>query len=172
MWTPQFDGTNRHSGRRFNNLGPKGGPRKRFDVGPDPAVAFRFKLEISGVTIAHFQEISGLTYETEVFPYREGGLNTHEHKLMGQAKFTNLVIKNGMTNSRDLWSWRMDALNNRAAARKDGSVVLVGSDGADIQRWSFTRGWPCKWEGPQLNSNQNAAAFEKIEIAYDRLTVG
>lgn len=170
MWTPQFDGTNRHSGRRFGIV--KSTTRRRFDADGDPIFVFRFKLEITGVTVAHFQEISGLTYETEVFPYREGGQNDYEHKLMGQAKFTNLVIKNGMTTDRGLWDWRMTAINNRSQSRKSGSVVLLGVGGKEIQRWNFYEGWPCKWEGPQFNSSQNSLAFEKIEIAYNYLKVG
>ncbi len=172
MWTSRFNGTQRHSGRHFNAV--KGTSRRRFDTEADPIFSFHFKLEIGGITFAHFQEVSGLNYETEVFPFREGGVNEYEHKLMGQAKFTNLVIKNGMTTSRDLWNWRMQAINNRSAARKksDVSIALRGLGGKDIQRWQIFGAWPCKWEGPQFNSTQSALAFEKIEIAYTYFTVG
>lgn len=171
MWTPRHDGTNRHSGRKFNNLGPKGGPRHRFGTG-DPAFSFYFKLEVTGIVIAHFQEVSGLTWETEVVPFKEGGLNEYEHKLFGQTKYTNLVLKNGVTDNRSLWQWRTQAINARSQARKDGSITLLGSRGEQLQRWNFFRGWPCKWEGPAFNGGQNALAIETVEIAYDRLEHG
>lgn len=175
MWTPHFDGQSRHSGRKFFNLGKKYGPRKRLSESGDPVASFYFNLEVSGITICHFQEVSGLTWETEILSHKEGGLNDYEHKLMGQTKFSNLVLKNGMTNSRDLWNWRMKVLSDPASARKDGSVVLLGfKDGSkfEIQRWNFFRGWPVKWDGPQLSGTANAIAIETVEIAYDRLEVG
>jgi phage tail-like protein len=166
MWSTEFDGTNRHSGRRFNVT--TGGGRYQFK-GPDPYCAFRFKIEVNGVTIGHFQDVSGLTWETEVVEQPEGGLNDRLHKLMGQTKFTNLVLKNGLTNSKELWNWRMGVLNSRSNVRRDGYVVLTDEGGNELARWNFTQGWPSKWEGPALSAGSSAITVETVEIAYNTL---
>jgi phage tail-like protein len=43
--------------------------------GKDNHLGLRFWIQIEGVEIAGFSECSGLTIETEVFEYSEGGQN-------------------------------------------------------------------------------------------------
>ncbi len=166
MWTPSFNGTNRHSGRQFNNS--PGAGRFRWK-GPDPYCAFQWKVEIDGLTVAHFQEASGLSVQTEVVKHREGGLNDREHMLMGQTTYTNIVLKNGMTNDPSLFNWRAQVDSpGRASARKNGSIVLLDGLTGELVRWNFVRGWPCKWEGPTL-TGQSAISIETLEITHEGL---
>ena len=167
MWTPDFDGTNRHAGRKFNaNLGAG----RKYYAGPDPFVAFQWKIEISGVTLAHFQEVSGLTVQTEVVKFREGGQNDYEHMLMGQTTYTNIVLKHGVTANKALFDWKDSTTKfGRGGARRDGSIVLLDGKTAELARWNFTRGWPCKWDGPTF-TGQSAIAIERVEIAHEGLT--
>ncbi|MEO0443347.1 MAG: phage tail protein, partial [Pseudomonadota bacterium] len=37
--------------------------------------------------------------------------------------------------------------------------------------WKFERGIPVKYSAPQLNAQQNAVAFEAIEIEHEGLTL-
>ena len=41
----------------------------------DPYRGFRFRMEIDGIAVAHFSEVSGIQAETETEPYEEGGVN-------------------------------------------------------------------------------------------------
>lgn len=164
MWTREFRGTNRHSGRQFNaNAADK---RYRFK-GPDPYCAFQWVVEIDGLAVAHFQEVSGLSIETEVVKFREGGLNDREHPLMGATSYSNIVLKNGLTDSSVLFNWRaLVDRPNRSSARKNGSIILLDGPVNELVRWNFRRGWPCKWEGPTL-TGQAAITIETIEIAHE-----
>lgn len=144
------------------------GERKRF-AGPDPYGAYHFKVEIDGLTVARFQEVSGLTFETEVFPFQEGGLNDRVHQLMGQSKTSSLILKRGLVDSNVLWDWRQMVLTSRAKARRHGAVILLDGVGGDKRRWNFYRAWPSKWEGPQLNAGASQLSVETVEIAYERL---
>mgnify|MGYP001942652240 CR=1 FL=1 len=166
MWTRDFKGTNRHSGRQFNAR--TGEERRRFR-GPDPYAAFQWKLEIDGLVVAHFQEVSGLSIQTEVVKFREGGLNDREHMLMGGTSYSNIVCKNGMTDSAELYNWRAKVDSpGRASARRNGSIIMLDGKTTELLRWNFVRGWPCKWEGPTL-TGQGAITIETVEIAHEGL---
>ena len=132
MWTRRFKGTNRHSGRQFNATSG----RFRWK-GPDPYCAFQWKVEIDGLIIAHFQEASGLSVQTEVVKFREGGLNDREHMLMGQTSYTNIVLKNGLTDDPALFNWRAQVdTPSRASARRNGSIVVLDGLTGELIRWS------------------------------------
>ena len=166
MWTPDFDGMNRHGGRKYNT-----GKGRMYFKGPDPYAAFQWKIEISGVTLAHFQEVTGLVVQTEVVKFREGGQNDFEHMLMGQTTYSNIILKHGLTDNTALFKWK-ETTNDpfgRFTARRDGSIVLLDGPTAELARWNFTRGWPCKWTGPTF-TGQSAITIETLEIAHEGLT--
>jgi len=47
----------------------------------DPYLAFNFLVEIQGLTVGGFTEVTGLQVEVEVHDYREGGVNEYIHKM-------------------------------------------------------------------------------------------
>jgi len=53
----------------------------------DPYMAFNFLVEIEGLVVGGFTEVTGLQIETVVETYREGGLNEYEHKLAGPTRY-------------------------------------------------------------------------------------
>ncbi len=135
----------------------------------DPFGRFNFHLEIEGVTQAGFSEVSGLSNETEVIEYREGGdkVNT-ARKLPGLTKYGNLVLKRGVTADNSLWNWRKTVIEG-AVERRSGSIILLDESRTEILRWNFFNGWPCKWEGPALKAKSNEVAIETLEIAHEGL---
>ena len=135
----------------------------------DPFGRFNFLLEIEGITQAGFSEVSGLTNETEVIEYREGGdkVNT-ARKLPGLTKYGNLVLKRGVTTDNSLWNWRKTVIDG-AVERRSGSIILLDESRKEILRWNFYNGWPCKWEGPALKAKSNEVAIETLEIAHEGL---
>ena len=46
---------------------------------PDPLRSFRFVVEVDGRVAGGFQSVSGIERQTEIEPYREGGVNDFEH---------------------------------------------------------------------------------------------
>jgi phage tail-like protein len=134
----------------------------------DPFSAFNFLVEIDGVTVAGFSECSGLTTETDVIEYRTGNTDITVTKLPGLKKFTNVALKRGYTNSRELWEWRKQVLDGRTQ-RQAGSIVLLNEAREPALRWNFREGWPNKWEGPTFNAKNNEVAIESLEIAHEGL---
>lgn len=135
-----------------------------------PMGKFRFKVEVDGITMAHFQSVSGLNHEIEVLEQQEGGVNEFMHKLPGQGRYPNLVLKLGWISGQMIEDWHMAFTKRPGSGRKNGSIVLLDDAGNEAARWNFHRAWPVKWEGPSPDTSQSAIAVESIEIAYERLT--
>jgi phage tail-like protein len=137
----------------------------------DPYKAFNFLVEIDGISIAAFCEVSGLVSETEVIEYRTGSdrLNT-VRKLPGLTKYANIVLRRGITQDNQLWQWRK-AIEQGTIDRRDGAIVLLDDERTPVRRWRFSEGWITKFEGPDLNAKGNDVAIETIEIAHEGLTL-
>ena len=133
----------------------------------DPLMTFRFRLEIDGINIGRFAEVSGISAETEMHAFREGGLNTHEHQVPKASKFPALSLKRGMADSTELWDWYKKTLEG-TFERKNGSIYLEDPDGKKAT-WSFTGALPTKWEGPSLNAKSPAVAIESLTLVHQGL---
>ncbi|HKQ79333.1 MAG TPA: phage tail protein [Blastocatellia bacterium] len=135
----------------------------------DPYRGYNFLVEIDGITQAGFQEVSGLDSSTDPVDYREGSDPNHVRKLTGLNKFSPVTLKRGITDSDELWKWRLTVVNGKAE-RKNGSIVLLDDTGAEKLRWNFTNAWPSKWTGPSFNSTSAAIAIEQLEITHEELS--
>jgi phage tail-like protein len=68
------------------------------DTRNDPFRGFNFRVEIEGLPVAAFTEVTGLTAEGDPVDYREGTDPTNNvRKLVGLRKYSNLMFKRGYT---------------------------------------------------------------------------
>ena len=135
----------------------------------DPYRGFNFLVEIDGITQAGFQEVSGLDSSTDAVDYREGSDPNHVRKLTGLNKVSPITLKRGITDSDELWKWRLTVIEGKAD-RRNGSIILLDSTGKEKLRWNFVNAWPSKWTGPALNATSTAVAVETLEITHEELT--
>jgi phage tail-like protein len=135
----------------------------------DPYINYAFKVEIQGIQRAGFKEVTGLDSTIDVIEYREGGDNTTTQKKPGMAKYSNIVLKRGVTEDQDLWKWHKQWIKgDPAAQRQDGFVVLYDRDGTtEKARWHFVKAWPTKWTGPSFNAEGKEIAIETLELAHE-----
>jgi phage tail-like protein len=136
----------------------------------DPYAAFNFLVEIEGVTVAGFAECSGLSADQAVIEYREGAEDITVRKLPGLKTFTNILLKRGYTQSKELWNWRKQVMDGKTR-RQAGSVVLLNEARQEALRWNFREGWPKKWDGPTFNAKGNDVAIEALEIAHEGIAL-
>jgi phage tail-like protein len=137
----------------------------------DPYTAFNFLVEIDGIAVAAFSEVSGLGSATDVIEYRAGSDRTSTvRKLPGLTRYTNIVLKRGVTQDTQLWQWRK-AIEQGTPDRRSGAIVLLDGERNPVRRWRFTEGWIAKFDGPDLNAKANDVAIETIEIAHEGLTI-
>jgi phage tail-like protein len=134
----------------------------------DPYRAFNFLVEIQGIIVGGFSEVSGLQAETEIEDYREGGVNNFVHKLPKVTKYPNLVLKRGLTDSTELWEWHQNVVAGQVQ-RQNGSVILLDNTRSEKWRWNFAAAYPVKWVGPELKADGNTVAVEMLELAHHGL---
>lgn len=134
----------------------------------DPYKNYRFLLEIDGITQAGFTECTGLGSDVEVVEYREGGDAATVRKLPGKVSYPDLVLKWGLTDSRELYDWHFMALNGEID-RKNGSIVVLDDVGEEAVRWNFEQAWPSKWKGPDANSTGSEVAIEELTVSCERV---
>lgn len=132
----------------------------------DPYLNSRFLVEIDGLVVGGFSEVSGLQAETQVEEYREGGVNDFVHRLPKETRYPSLTLKRGITDSDVLWKWHQDVVNGKVT-RKSGYIVLLDSEGNEKWRWNFIDAYPVKWVGPDFKADSGTVAFETIELAHN-----
>ena len=136
----------------------------------DPYASFNFVVTIGGFKVAGFSEVSGLDLTTDPIEYRNGDEDNTVRKLPGLKKFSNITLKRGYTQSKDLWNWRKQVMDGKTE-RQSGSILLKDESHTPVMRWNFRFGWPTKWTGPSFNAKNNEVAIETLEIAVESVEV-
>ena len=128
---------------------------------------FRFCVEVDGAgVVAFFNECNLPGWETEVIEYREGGENTTVRQLPGMTKYSNIVLKWGMSADMELYDWHRQIVLGEVV-RKDGSIIVLDRQGNEVARWNFVRAWPTKYDIPDFNASGNEVAIETLELAHE-----
>jgi phage tail-like protein len=132
-------------------------------------VGGHFMLEVEDAVVGYFTECTGLQAEYETYPYAEGGQNMFVHQLRGRLKYSNLVLKRGITSSRAMLDWFQQ--NKERPNRGGITIKLLDRDLAVIQTWAFSCAVPVKYVGP-TTTVEGGMAIETLEIAHEGLTPG
>jgi phage tail-like protein len=104
----------------------------------------------------------------DVIEHREGGENTRVRKIPGMTKYSNIVLKWGLADDRQLYDWHREVIDG-TVNRKGGSIVLLDRAGQEVARWVFERAWPTVYNGPDLNAESSDVAIETLELAHEGL---
>ena len=135
----------------------------------DPYLSFNFLVEIKGLVVGGFSEVSGLRAEIEVKDYREGGVNDYMHKLPGPTRYpSNLILKHGIADYSELWGWYLEVTLG-IITRRNGSIILLDSSSEEVWRWDFFDAYPVRWSGPELRAGTAEVAVETLELAHHGL---
>lgn len=137
----------------------------------DPYGGFLFRVEILGLQVGGFSQVTGLEREVQTEDFREGGLNDYTHKLATVTKYQNLSLRRGIADTTDLWQWHQDVINGKIE-RRQVTVVLLDSLGNEKWRWVFKEAYPVKWSGTELNASTNAVFVENVEFAHNGIKRG
>jgi phage tail-like protein len=124
-----------------------------------------------------FSEVSGLEITMEPRVIVEGGRNWGETQRVGVTKFSPVVLKRGVTDLNDLWSW-FDATTRGAnyGYRLRGEIKVFGSemDGSKpktVLIWKLANVLPTKFKGADLSSVANQVAIEEVHLVHESLTL-
>jgi len=135
----------------------------------DPYRGYNFKLLIEGVAEGHFTECIGLGARIEAIKYREGGNNQVVRRIPGLVEYDDVVLRYGLTDSRELWDWFTTALQGNVE-RKNVSILMLDADGvSEVMRWDLLNAWPSAWRGAMLNALTHEVAIESLTLVFESM---
>ena len=137
----------------------------------DPYSGFLFRIEILGLQVGGFTQVTGLEREVQIEDFREGGLNDYTHKLVTVTKYQNLSLKRGIADATELWQWHQDVVNG-IIQRRQITVVLTDPQGNAKWRWVFSGAYPVKWSGGEFNSTTSAVFVESVDFVHNGIKRG
>lgn len=138
-------------------------------VGHDPFMAYNFAVEIGGVVVGGFSEVSGLSSEINLESYEEGGLNSYVHQFPKHTTYPNLVLSRGLINIDLFFIW-YHATSQGLIQQLNGTILLLNDRQTPVVWWTFKKAYPVSWQGPQLNASDDSVAVEKIELVHQGIT--
>jgi phage tail-like protein len=134
--------------------------------------AFRFAVQIEGVTEAVFTECTLPSLEVDVHEQLEGGFNDGTLLLPGRVTKGTVALKRGVARQSALLRWYSEVMQGQIAkSRRQVSVLLLDALGETVLRWDFSGAYPTKWSGPTLNSSSKELAVETLELTFENVTV-
>lgn len=136
-----------------------------------PVSVFHFQVEWGGTRIG-FTEVSGLTIELQTIDYREGSsLEYHVSKMPGIPQYSNITLKRGVFKAdNEFFQW-LNTVKKNNIERRDLTISLLNEEHEPVMVWKVKEAFPCKVEGPTLNSTGNEVAIETVELCHEGLAI-
>ena len=129
---------------------------------------FNFLLQINNAEV-RFTECFGLGMRIHPIRYRESGAGQVVRSLPGPVEYSEVTLRYGLSDSRDLWTWLMNAARG-TVVRQNISIVTLDNGGAtERMRWNLLGAWPCQWSGVPFDALGREAAIEELHLAFDTL---
>lgn len=133
----------------------------------EPALTLSYLCTIDGlITLGTWTKIEQLGFAHQITEYREGGINSHVHKLAGPVTYENVRLSRPIDDSSiKVAAWL--AANLVKIIGHTMSISALDSAGNEVAQWNLVNVVPVKWTGPSLDVNGNQVAIETLELAYD-----
>ena len=114
-----------------------------------------------------FQEVTGLNVDVNLDTYNEGGENRFVHRLPGRTRYSDLILKRGMTLVSGVTAWCVDAIENFNYQPTNMLISLLNEDHLPVSSWYITNAIPIKYDISGLNAEQNQIVIESITLRYE-----
>lgn len=157
------------------------GPGSTQEFGLNYVTANRFYVEMESQIKACFSECQGLGVKIKREAYFEGGVNDQQRIILGQAEFTDVTLKRGITDDFAFVDWvnqiltqLVDRQNSDRPAphtRRNVNILLFNQAGETMQCWTLIGAVPVGWKAPALQANSTAVAIEELTLAYEGLKI-
>jgi phage tail-like protein len=140
----------------------------------DPLTNYSFGVEITGVTIAQFKEVSGVGMVVSVIEHRANQVGGQPvlQKLPGSVHYDDIHLSRGKVSDPAFWAWIKTVQDGKIdQARKDGSIVLYDLSRGEVSRFNFFGGWPTRVDIGKLAAGGDQVMIESVTIAVERVEV-
>lgn len=136
-----------------------------------PLVKFSFQVKWDDAEFI-FQEVSGLSSETQVIEYRGGNSKVYSTvKMPGIQKFSNVTLKKGIfKGDKNLWD-KYGLIKMNTYPRATITISLLDEANAVAMSWTLTNAFPVKITVTDMKSDGNEIAVESMELAHEGLKI-
>lgn len=164
----------------------------RSSVKTDPLRNFRFQVNINYQTVKGnmaarlgFMSVGGLSVETDLIAYRQGGFNTTTQKMPGQSNFPPLTLSRGMmVGFGDQYEWYKSIFSvisgrgpNRGAPptdfRADIDIYVLAhpwtrSTSVPVKaKYHVYNAWPQSLAYSDLDAGGNGLIMEQMVLQHE-----
>lgn len=116
-----------------------------------------------------FAECSGLEATMEPKVIKSGGANYGPAQRAGPVSFATVVLKRGMTSTRDLWMWFQTVGGGGYAYRLSAEIAMQDSAGNAVLTWGLDNCLPVKFKAADLNAKGTEIGIEELHLAHEGL---
>jgi phage tail-like protein len=161
-----------------------------------PLQLFRFHVEFERVALdsgtvqgtpnickGAFSECSGLEATMEPKVIKAGGWNYGTRQRSGPVTFGTVILKRGITTSRDLWKWFSEVSEKGRFAYRLNVVIHVAKPGESLPgeensgnqssqrtlKIRLQRALPIKFKCADLNARATDVSIEELHLAHEGL---
>ena len=136
-----------------------------------PLVKFAFQVKWDDAELI-FQEVTGLSSETQVIEYRGGSSKTYSTvKMPGIQKFGNVTLKKGIfKGDKALWD-KYGLIKMNTYKRSTIVISLLDEAQAVAMSWTLLNAFPSKITVTDMKADGNEVAVETLELAHEGLSI-
>ncbi len=116
-----------------------------------------------------FAECTGLEATMEPKVIKVGGANYGAAQRVGPLTFATVVLKRGMTSTRDLWNWFQLVSGGAYAYRLAVEIAMQDREGNAVLTWGLARALPVKFKAADLNARGTEVGVEELHLAHEGL---
>jgi phage tail-like protein len=114
-----------------------------------------------------FSECTGLEATMEPKVIKEGGRNYGVVQRSGPVTFATVILKRGMTETRDLYNWFEMVGNGSYAYRLAATITMLDRSGGKLLSWTLEKALPVKFKAADLNAKNTEIGIEELHIAHE-----
>jgi len=118
-----------------------------------------------------FSECTGLEATMEPKVIKEGGRNWGVIQRSGPVTFGTVVLKRGMTTTRDLYKWFELVGNGSYAYRLAATITMFDRSGKATLSWKLEKALPTKFKAADLNAKSTDVGIEELHLAHEGLSL-
>jgi len=118
-----------------------------------------------------FAECTGLEATMEPKVIKEGGRNDGALQRVGPVSHATVVLKRGMTATRDLWQWFSLVSGGAYSRRRSATVTVSDQAGNPVLAWKLRRALPVRFKAADLNARGTEVGIEELHLAHEGLSL-
>jgi phage tail-like protein len=139
-----------------------------------PLQVFRFHVSFSdggdvSVCSGAFSDCNGLEATMEPKVIKAGGANYGAAQRVGPVSFATVILKRGMTSTRDAFKWFQLVAGGAYAYRLSAEIEMRDAGDNTVLTWHLDRCLAVKFKAADLNAKGTEIGIEELHLAHEGL---